>query len=286
MPIAQLVEVWSSLKALAGDHARIHITGGEPFLYWDYLIACLTAAQDQDLGRVDMIETNGFWAQDTSLIGERLRRLDRLGMNRLKISCDPFHQEFVDIELVRRLVQVSRDVLGPKRVLVRWEDYLERPVPMMGLSQGERIQRYLQATRSYPCRLTGRAANTLADKLPGKTIQELSQMHCTRSFLGAKGVHIDPYGNVFSGTCSGIIVGNVTEQTLENMWLQFDPRQPSVFKTLMRSGPCGLLPEARAAGYQERDSYAGKCHVCCDVRAFMLKHRLHRQVVGPQACYT
>ncbi len=286
MPISLLVNTWSSLRDLAGDHARIHLTGGEPFLHWDHLIACLKAAQARNLGRVDMIETNGFWARDESLIRTRLRLLDELGMNRLKISCDPFHQEFVDIALVRRLVQVSRDVLGGQRVLVRWEDYLDHPVPMKGLSKGERVGQYLQSTRTYPCRLTGRAANTIAENLPGKTIPELSGTHCMRGYLGAKGIHIDPYGNVFSGTCSGIIVGNVTEQSLEDMWLQFDPRRPSLIGTLMQAGPCGLLPEARAVGYQQRDSYAGKCHVCCDIRAFMFRHKLLDKTIGPEECYT
>lgn len=113
---------WQSLKTLAGESAalvsevkpKIHITGGEPFLYFDYLCELLDTAQKQNLGQVDMIETNAYWAEDSKSVEQKLKTLDKLGMAKLKISCDPFHQEFIDIELVKRLSSVAKDVLGPK----------------------------------------------------------------------------------------------------------------------------------------------------------------------------
>ena len=103
IPIDTVVNAWQSLKILAGDSAKIHITGGEPFLYWEHLQEILKEAKKNNLGRVDLIETNGFWATDEKIARQRLRRLDELGMYRFKISTDPFHQEYVDTEPVRRL---------------------------------------------------------------------------------------------------------------------------------------------------------------------------------------
>jgi len=138
MPVDMAISAWQSLRILAGHSARIHITGGEPFLYWDRLEEILKEAEKQNLGKVDLIETNGFWATNEKIIRQRLKRLVELGMHRLKISTDPFHQEYVDIELVRRLAEIATKILGHERVLVRWRKYLDDPIEMKSLSSAER----------------------------------------------------------------------------------------------------------------------------------------------------
>ena len=252
MPVNMAISAWQSLKNLAGDNAKIHLTGGEAFLYWEHLEQILIEAQKQNLGKVDLIETNGFWATDEKIIHSRIKRLDELGMNKLKISVDPFHQEFVDIEIVRRLAQAAKEILGDERVLVRWEKYFDNPVDMKKISDAARMQEYIKAIEEYPCRFNGRAAGKLAEAVSSKlscrghlalesrasrvegvlsalsaNIQDSSSKrghdardteHCKSAFLGAKGVHIDPYGNVFSGTCSGIIVGNINNTIDSDGW--------------------------------------------------------------------
>ncbi len=147
MPVETAVGAWRSLKILAGDGAKVHITGGEPFLYWDHLQEVLAAAKNEKLGKVDMIETNGFWATSEKIAAQRVRRLDELGMDRLKISTDPFHQEYVDTEPVRRLARVASDILGAGRVLIRWRKYLDDPTEMKDLSPAERERVYLRAMK-------------------------------------------------------------------------------------------------------------------------------------------
>ena len=119
MPVEMALNCWCSLKNLVGDNAKVHITGGEPFLYWEHLVEVLEKAKENGFGRVDMIETNGYWATDEKIIKDRLETLDGLSMNRLKISCDPFHQEYVDIEPVSRLAKIAKELLGQTKVLVR-----------------------------------------------------------------------------------------------------------------------------------------------------------------------
>ena len=41
------IGAWEGLVRIAGDNARIHITGGEPFLYFDRLAEILQQAQQQ-----------------------------------------------------------------------------------------------------------------------------------------------------------------------------------------------------------------------------------------------
>ena len=301
MPVETAIGAWQSLKILSGDAAKIHITGGEAFLYWDHLQEVLRRAKSEGLGKVDLIETNGFWATSEQIITQRLKRLDELGMVRLKISTDPFHQEYVDIEPVRRLAGMAIEVLGPDRVLVRWQKYLDEPLEMKNLSSEERERQYLRAIKDYPCRFTGRAAGRLGDlvassRLPCFRGHDVADMElgagarhrdaCQKNFLAAKGVHIDPFGNVFSGTCSGIIIGNVNETPLEDIWQQFHPATNEFINILFQFGPFGLLDRAVKLGYSGPRIYADKCHLCTHIRQFFFNNGLESSIIGPADCYS
>ena len=286
MPVDTAISVWQSLKTLAGDRAKIHITGGEPFLYWDHLQEILDQAQRQNLGKVDLIETNGFWATSDKIVRQRLKKLDELGMNRFKVSTDPFHQQYVDAELVRRLAGIAIEILGPERVLVRWQKYLENPTDMKSLSPAELEQQSINAVNDYPCRFTGRAGGKLAGLVASKSIESLAVMNCKSDFLGAKGVHIDPLGNIFSSTCSGIIIGNVKQTPLEDIWKQFNPQSGGLIKTLFNSGPYGLFDEAAKLGYKREKVYASKCHLCTSIRQFFFDNSIEDSIIGPAECYS
>jgi MoaA/NifB/PqqE/SkfB family radical SAM enzyme len=285
MSVDTAISAWQSLKILAGDTAKIHITGGEPFLYWDHLQQVMEQAKKHNLGKVDLIETNGFWAASVETTTKRLKTLDELGMHRLKISTDPFHQEYVNIEPVRLLADIASDVLGPARVLVRWRKYLENPAKMKGLSSEELKRQYIRAIRDCPCRFTGRAAGELAKLGASITTESSAFINCKTDFLAAKGVHIDPFGNVFSGTCSGIIIGNVNHKPLEDIWKQFHPAQSEFINTLFEQGPSGLLENATSIGYKKSKVYANKCHLCTSIRNFLFDKGLKKSIIGPKELY-
>jgi len=318
MPVETCMAAWRSLKTLAGDQAKIHLTGGEPFLYWDHLVEILREGAAQQLGPVDLVETNGFWATDYRLIADRLETLIALGVQRLKISVDPFHQEYVDIEPPRRLAAAAKEKLGPDRVLVRWEKYLRgEGVPPLsspcaatvdgwnaaedlsdagvqgqdglatdkGGTPSPRDRTYVRAYRDHPFRFNGRAAGHLAGLFASESAEAFSHVNCMPGFLGAKGVHIDPYGNVFSGTCSGIVLGNVNRTPLEEIWKAFHPERIKLVQTLCERGPAGLLPSAKALGYEELPTYADKCHLCTHIRQFLFKQGQDVSAIGPADCY-
>jgi Radical SAM superfamily/4Fe-4S single cluster domain len=285
MPVELCLAAWRSLRTLAGEAAKIHLTGGEPFLHWDHLVNILSEGRRQNLGPVDLLETNGFWARSDALVRDRLQRLIDLGVQRFKISVDPFHQEFVSIVPVQRLAAVAKEMLGPEHVLVRWEQYLQASSGGRALAEAERDKVYRDTYRDYPCRFTGRAADHLASLLALKPAEAFADSNCLADFLGAKGVHIDPYGNVFSGTCSGIIIGNINEVPLEAMWQQFGPERNVFIETLCGQGPYGLLDRAESLGYERLGSYADKCHLCTLLRQFFLEKNCEIATVGPAACY-
>ncbi len=111
-------------------------------------------------------------------------------------------------------------------------------------------------------------------------------MNCRTELLAAKGVHIDPFGNVFSGTCSGIIIGNVNKTGLDDIWKQFGPAGNEFISTLFNFGPYGLLGEAVKLGYKKANVYASKCHLCTSIRRFFFDNGLEELAIGPAECYT
>ncbi len=286
MGIDTALSTWQSLKDLAGASARVHITGGEPFVYWDHLAELMSCAHQEGLTPLDSLETNAYWATDRKVVTERLRFLDSVGLVRLKISCDSFHAEFIDVDRVRMLLEAALEVLGPGRVLVRWEKYLQKPVKFPRENTDEIERFYVSAVGDSPCRFTGRAAMKLGPLVADKTVEEIALLNCRRSFLSARGVHVDPCGNVFSGLCSGISVGNVTKSPLKEIWKGFRPQDEVPIEKLFGGGPAELATEAKEFGYRPGKKYAGKCHLCTDVRQFFFDLGMYKTIIGPGDCYS
>jgi hypothetical protein len=75
---------------------------------------------------------------------------------------------------------------------------------------------------------------------------------------------LDPEGYL-SKEC-GIAIGNVRQQSVEQIVRSFDAEKHPVLSTLIQSGPFGLAQEALEFGYTLRADYADKCHLCQDAR--------------------
>jgi MoaA/NifB/PqqE/SkfB family radical SAM enzyme len=285
LSIDNAVAAWQGLKNLAGEQAKIHITGGEPFLYWQHLQLLLSTADELSLGPVDVIETNAYWAKDRTDIIERLSFLNSHNVSRLKISYDPFHAEFVDFDRVKLLYETACDLLGADRVMLRWQQYLKEQPQIDGLSEDQKWSLFLQSYKQFPCRFTGRAAGRLARELADKEIEQIASENCKKAFLGSKSVHIDPFGNVFNGVCSGIVIGNINEKPLDKLWQMFNPAEEEFLSVLFDSGPVGFLEKATKSGYKKCRLYAGKCHLCTDLRQFFFDKGQFKQIIGPKDCY-
>lgn len=286
LAVEDALAAWKSLIKLAGQSAKVHLTGGEPFLYWTHLAELLEKAQRFGLGAVDTIETNAFWADSKNVVTEKLRYLDSHNVNKLKISYDPFHAEFVEYKKVRLLADMAAEILGGNRVMVRWQDYMEKDMDVMNMTEDQKIALFTESIKRHPCRFNGHAAGRLAEIFSDKDITQISNKNCSGSFLSSKGVHIDPHGNVFCGTCSGIIIGNIRKMPLEEIWRTFNPSKLDVLDVLFREGPAGtLLEKAVNHGYKKRRLYSGKCHLCTDLRQFFFDKGINGSIIGPQECY-
>lgn len=285
MSVDTAIRSWEGLVRIAGDTAKVHITGGEPFLYFDRLAEICQQAHRLGLAPVDSIETNaGVWNSPGEL-KDQLRILDQFGLNRLKISWDAFHEEYIDIDRVREFVSIARNVLGPQRVLVRWEKHLDTPTGIRRQEKKQKEATLLAALAADSCRFTGRAAEQLAPLAARFEPGIFRGRHCQNALLGSKGVHIDPYGNVFNGQCSGMVVGNVERTPLDVLWKTFEPDRLEFWRTLYHDGPFGMAASAEQEGFRPRDHYASKCHFCTDIRRFFFDNKIYSTIIAPCDCY-
>ena len=289
------LDCWRSVGALAGANAKIHITGGEPFGRYGRLKDILVRAalkkdrpEQNGLCRLEKIETNAGWCEDQTQVRQRFQELTALGVRKVQISTDIYHQEYVPIERVRLAARIGAEVLGPDGIQVRWRDFLENPVNLAELAGPQRRSAMAAALAHRSERLLGRAANELANLFELKHLDDFVEMNCRPNLLGARHVHVDGAGNVFIGTCIGIIAANIKESrmSLDQIWRKFDPREHPIIAVLIEHGPAGLLEPAKEFGYQPLENgYASKCHLCYELRRFLYKNKAFGSALGPRQCY-
>ncbi|MBN1764770.1 MAG: radical SAM protein [Sedimentisphaerales bacterium] len=282
------IQCWQDVIELAGPKGKVHLTGGEPFGNYERLRQILQLACEEKLSGLEKIETNAYWCTDENLVRRRLKELKALGLKKLQISTDIYHQEYVPIEKVQMAIKVGREVLGDSGLQVRWRDYLDNPVSVKDLTEIQRKKIFAQVLAIRAERLLGRAADELVSLFPANDYTSFIGSNCRRNLLGARHVHIDGAGNVFIGTCIGIIAGRIDskkDQTLSNLWRNFDYRIHPIISVLVNEGPAGLMEYARSSGYRDLSGYASKCHLCFDIRRFLFRKGLFTKYLGPEVTF-
>lgn len=285
MSPAAALEYWHDLRVLAGPELKVHLTGGEPFGDWPALLAVLQAAQTHGLTAHE-VETNASWCTDRQEAQRRCRKLDQVGLGRLVISCDLYHQEYVPYERVALLAEVAQEILGSDRLRIRWRDFFANPVSIGDMPPDQRRQVYAQAWPNHRDRLTGRAADEIAPMLELHRPAAFAEQNCSKAILASRHVHIDPLGNVFPGVCAGIVLGNAAHDGLAQIRRRLARSPNEILECLITSGPCGMLDLAKKHGYRPNGrGFAGKCHLCSDLRTYLFNKGKFDRTIGPIQCY-
>jgi len=287
MSVEQALGYWRQLVEASPHGCRIHLSGGEPFGDWPRLIELCRRARKEGLPGPAKIETNAFWADDESIARRRLGALVEAGMQKICISADPYHQQFVPIDRCRLLARVAEEMLGPGGVQVRWRDWLKDGFDTDCLDERQRTALFARYGAKRRDRLSGRAAQLLGGHLRRKPPKEFADTCCRSALLLSKHVHIDGGGRVMPGTCSGIVLGNAGSTTVAQLWqqLEADYSGRPIVGALVSQGPVGLLKQAQETGCLPTDGYAGKCQLCWDVRKHLALKGLHEGELAPAWMY-
>ena len=287
MSVEDALGFWAGLQAACPHGCRIHLSGGEPFGDWPRLICLCRRAAAETLGPLEKVETNAFWADGPQIVRDRLRALDASGMGKLVISTDPYHQEFVPISRCRLAARVAEEVLGARRVQVRWRDWLAEGFDTAGLDDSQRAALFARYASAGKDRLTGRAADALAGNLPCMSAGNFADRPCKERLLRSRHVHIDGGGRMMPGVCAGIVLGVAGRESVSDVWrrLAADHNRRPIVAALAERGPVGLLPLAERTGFAPQAGYAGKCHLCWQIRRHLSQTGLYEEELAPAWMY-
>lgn len=240
------------LARLTRGPRGIHISGGEPFLDLGALEHAVREMVRVGL-RIEFVETNGFWGAGRGA-RESLQGLKEAGLERIRFSASPFHEPFISVTTLRRAIETARGVFGAHSVFVFDRAALES-------AEGDDL----------PVDLVpgGRAGYFMIRRQPGKRGGEFVRP-CRTELLESGHAHFDGEGNVTPGVCAGISICRIDD--LESACCSAVDLSPAL-RGLVDAGPASLLTLAKERfGYRELESgYAGKCHLCVDVRLHLVR---------------
>ncbi len=305
MSVDSAVDIWQQLESLSPHGCKIHLTGGEPFGDWERLLAVARKGQAEKL-TLYKVETNAYWATDDKIIRDRIKALDEAGMQKFSISADPFHQQFVPIDRPRLAAEVATKILGPARVQVRWQRWLETGCDLAEFSVEERNRLFVNWLIDGRDRHNGRAAEMLAGMLTEslQSPEAFAGLNCSEGLLRGKQIHVDPTGCIMPGVCAGLMLGRADVKPIADIWrdiydfaenLQSEParqgeledqRRP-VLSALASGGPYCLMKLAQREGFVPSAGYASKCHLCWSVRNFLYRNTPNTAgELGPDGVYS
>ena len=101
------------------DIKTVMTFGGEPLLYPEAVLAVMTAAQELNIEKRQVI-TNGYFSKDEDYIRTVIGRLAACGVNDLLLSADAFHQEHIPLDVVRFFAKEAKAARVPIRLSPAW----------------------------------------------------------------------------------------------------------------------------------------------------------------------
>ena len=101
------------------DIKTVMTFGGEPLLYPDAVERIMTAANEQNIPKRQVI-TNGYFSKNAEKISEVAERLAECGVNDLLLSVDAFHQETIPLDVVKQFAAEAKAFGIPIRLSPAW----------------------------------------------------------------------------------------------------------------------------------------------------------------------
>lgn len=101
-------EKLNSIKTNNINIRNIGFTGGEVFTRFPDLLELTEYAYDKSFHI--SATTNGFWGGYRESTNEKLDSLKKVGLSKLSLSCDNFHQEYVPMESIKNIIIAAKDL--------------------------------------------------------------------------------------------------------------------------------------------------------------------------------
>jgi len=245
--------------------------GGEPLLYPEIVYAIHKEALKVGIPVRDVI-TNGLWSRKTEKIQETANNLVKSGVNKVSISVDFFHQEYVPLKLVRK---AAESILKAGIAHVSWD-------PCWVVSKdhdnpyNRKTRAILDELKELPieegegniAQPEGRATLWLKDFLPRRTKMpkgKCGDIPYTEELDSVKTIYVEPDGRI--AVCNEFYIGNASETDIIDIIERYDPFKIPEAKAIIESGMEGLQNLAKTKGVEpDPEGYYNICHMCTDIR--------------------
>jgi len=239
-------------------------TGGEPAVYLNNLYSPMALAQS--FGMYIDLRTNGFWAENRVKAQEILARLFSVGLQRLGLSFDRFHEKAISLNCIRSAIEAAKDI--GLQIYLDWMGKETRDEVLEILGIGDDELRFAGA----PLRI-GRARhlpNECFDALP------LEEVECYSDFSDTCGQDGDaPLMTVFPGgyvslhPCCWVHPRLIRKIKNGHGWLEeliLDTVSDPAVNFLCDYGIGGLIGMAREEmPHLLKPYYSHQCEACFDL---------------------
>lgn len=268
-----------------GVNKGLHFTGGEPFLNYELLLNAVKLANRLDIPAT-FVETNCFWCLNDEITKEKLEKLRDAGLHGILISSNPFITEFIPFERIKRCAEIAEKIFEENVII--YHPYFHSQLLSMKTSERITFEEYLNymslrdplslnITLSQALLPMGRAVYRLSNLYKKYPAKRFFGQSCLEELTRPWHVHIDNYMNYITGYCAGITVGdvrNLKQLIAEGIELEDYPILKALTTDIKQ-----LYRYAAESGYKERkDGYVSKCHLCLDIRRFLIEKQNFREL--------
>lgn len=271
-----------------GCHS-VHIGGGEPFLDFEGLKMVIETITSEGIS-IDMLETNSSWYRDEESAAEKLVSLKKRGLRTLLVSISPFHNEHIPLYKVKGVIEAC----GRAGInAFKWTENIYADINRFDEHKTHSLREYEKTygpdyLRNIPSRywiqFLGRALKTFEGVFDMITVDEITESgKCGCSeLLDVSHFHIDLFDNYIPGLCSGIAVKR------DDLGEVLKGSKYPIINILFREGIKGLHQVARRDyGFENNGKkYISKCHLCYDIRKYLLLEKNIRTIeLQPEGYY-
>ena len=237
---------------------HLNLTGGEPFLYLDDVIALIAAGRAAGLAGIS-IYTNGFWASTDERAQRIIRRLADAGLmlgpdDHIKVSAGVYHQEFIAFDRVLILARNYYAGFG-RRLIVDFE------LPPAAGALAEDVRNRISAAG-----LTDRVKLHFRHVAPlgrGKDIAEIPTYPIETPCNAINQIVFDPDGRVrpccgLNNENHGIVISQSGQHRLKTLAKQM---QNDPILQFLATNPMSEI-FAYVGRAKRPHGYASDCHLC------------------------
>ncbi len=246
---------------------EVEFTGGEIFLFYRKLLSFMEAAHEGNL--ITVLNTNAVWAKSVEPAVRRLTRLKAVGLAKMVLSTDRYHQAFIPLARVANALKAARKLEIPAAVTIC---FLKKDLSILETIAA--LHPFTSNIKLQPVTPFGRSAETLprgqmqcasfssAGRPCGQLTQPAPTINpdgrvsiCCAPPMWLPGEHIE---------FSPLVLGRLDHEPLDEILQR--AQENELLALLASQGAAGIIEEARQLDpelYRPRaDGYYGACDLC------------------------